>query len=140
MWRRAAVAACAMLCAPVSQALEPRTHWQLQCMGCHHPDGAGEPGRVPSLRDTLVPFAGIEEGRAFMIQVPGVAQSQLSDEEVAALLNWMVHNLSAQPLPESYRRFSAAEVTAARREPLAAVKARRAKMLTNLARASAIQQ
>lgn len=129
---RLAAAACAALIASAAQALEPRTNWQLQCMGCHHPDGAGEPDRVPSLRETLVPFAAIEDGRRFMIRVPGVAQSMLTDAEVADLLNWMVHNLSAAPVPRDYRSFTTAEVAAARREPLAAVKAERERLLRGI--------
>lgn len=134
---RLAVAACAALIASAAQALEPRTNWQLQCMGCHHPDGAGELDRVPSLRETLVPFAAIDEGRSFMIRVPGVAQSALKDAEVADLLNWMVQNLSAVAVPADYRSFTTAEVAAARREPLAAVKAERERLLGKIKAAAA---
>ncbi|MFO1469147.1 MAG: hypothetical protein U1F35_22305 [Steroidobacteraceae bacterium] len=120
----------ALRCSPrPRERWNPRARWQLQCMGCHHPDGAGEADRVPSLRETLVPFSASEDGRRFMIRVPGVAQSMLSDPEVAALLNWMVHNLSEVAVPQDYRQFTAAEVAAARRQPLAAVKAERERLL-----------
>ena len=102
-------------------------------MGCHYPDGSGERGRVPSLRDTLVPFAAVKDGRRFMIQVPGVAQSSLSDEDVARLLNWMVFNLSAATVPPDFVAFSTEEVAAARHEPLPAVKAKRAWLLDGIA-------
>jgi hypothetical protein len=106
-------------------------------MGCHHPDGSGEPGRVPSVRETLVPFSATPEGRRFMIQVPGVAQATLNDEEVATLLNWMVLNLSATTAPPDFVPFSAAEVDAARREPLPAVKAKREWLLSRSSAAAA---
>jgi mono/diheme cytochrome c family protein len=90
-----------VLLAPLWQAAlayEPAVNYMLQCMGCHAPKGEGEPGRVPSLRTTLVPFASVAEGRRFIVQVPGAAQSTLSDAELADLLNWMIHTLSTTPL------------------------------------------
>ena len=80
----------------VAQAYEPAMNYTLQCMGCHTPDGAGVPERVPSIRATLLPFARMAEGRQFLVQVPGAAQSTLSNGELAALLNWMIENLSAE--------------------------------------------
>jgi mono/diheme cytochrome c family protein len=78
-------------------------------MGCHTPDGSGEPGRVPSIKETLVPFALNPNGRRFLIQVPGASQSTLTDAELAALLNWMVQNLSVIK-PARFTRFTEAEV------------------------------
>jgi hypothetical protein len=98
-------------------------------MGCHTPDGRGEPGRVPSVRDTLVPLASKPEGRRFLIQVPGSAQSKLSDADLAEVLNWMVGNLSAVPAPKSVPRFTADEVAAYRHKPLVAVKEERRRLI-----------
>lgn len=96
-------------------------------MGCHTPDGRGEPGRVPSVRDTLVPLASKPEGRRFLIQVPGSAQSRLSDADLAEVLNWMVTNLSAVPRP--VQKFTAAEVATFRHKPLVAVKEERRRLI-----------
>ena len=112
-----------------ARAYGPLVNYQLQCMGCHHADGSGEPGRVPSVRHTLVPFAMRADGRDFLVRVPGVAQSPLSDEETAALLNWMARNLSDVPLPADYVDFTAAEVGRWRHQPLATVAATRARLL-----------
>ncbi|MBS0421692.1 MAG: cytochrome C [Proteobacteria bacterium] len=108
-------------------AYEPHVNYMLHCMGCHTPDGRGEPGRVPSVRDTLVPLASKPEGRRFLIQVPGSAQSKLSDADLAAVLNWMVDNLSAVPRP--VQKFTAAEVGALRHKPLVAVKQERRRLI-----------
>jgi hypothetical protein len=86
-----------------TQAFEPSVNYMLQCMGCHTPDGRGEPGHVPSIRNTLVPFANTADGRKFLVQVPGSAQSKLSDAELADVLNWMIDNLSAIPRPPRER-------------------------------------
>jgi hypothetical protein len=82
---------------------------------------------VPSVRDTLVPLASKPEGRRFLIQVPGSAQSRLSDTDLAEVLNWMVTNLSAVPRP--VQKFTAAEVAAYRHKPLVAVKAERQRLI-----------
>ena len=136
MARWAGALACAALLTAQAHALTPRTHWQLHCMGCHLQDGAGDSGRVPSLRDTLVPFGSMDDGRRFMIQVPGVAQSTLTDAEIAELLNWMVQQLSAVPAPADFRPFTTAEVSAARGAPPAAVKEERTRLLRAYASAA----
>ena len=110
-------------------AYEPHVNYMLHCMGCHTPDGRGEPGRVPSVRDTLVPLASKPAGRRFLIQVPGSAQSRLSDAELADVLNWMVDNLSAVPAKQPVARFTAAEVAAHRHTPLVAVKEERRRLI-----------
>ena len=112
-----------------ARAFEPSVNYMLQCMGCHTPDGRGEPGRVPSVRNTLVPLASTPAGRKFLIQVPGAAQSHLSDADLAEVLNWMVTHLSAQPAPSDLKKFTAAEVAASRHTPLTAVTEVRKRLL-----------
>jgi mono/diheme cytochrome c family protein len=121
--------AVALLYAGAVGAYEPHVNYMLHCMGCHTPDGGGEPGRVPSVRDTLVPLASKPAGRRFLIQVPGSAQSKLSDADLADVLNWMVANLSALPAPTSVAKFTAAEVAAYRHTPLVAVKEERRRLI-----------
>ena len=104
-------------------------NYQLQCMGCHRADGSGEAGRVPSVRRSLALLSTIPEGRDFVIRVPGVAQSPLSNEETAALLNWMLKNLSDLQVPAGVADYSAAEVQRSRGSPLAEVKTLRARLL-----------
>jgi mono/diheme cytochrome c family protein len=104
--------------APGSRADEPRTNYMLNCMGCHVQDGSGALGKVPSLRDTLVPFARTAAGRRYLVQVPGTAQSVLSDAEIAQLLNWMMRQLSSLPLPAGVADFTAQEVSAYRSQRL----------------------
>ena len=104
-------------------------NYQLQCRGCHRPDGSGEAGRVPSLRRTLVRFSMAADGREFILRVPGVAQSSLSDQETAALLNWIARNLSDVPLPGDFIDYTAAEVGRFRHRPLASVSAVRERLM-----------
>src|ERR1700723_1675111 len=108
---------------------EPLVNYQLRCMGCHLADGSGQPGRVPSIRRSLVLFSTSTAGRDYVVRVPGVAQSPLSDAETAALLNWMARNLSDLKVPASFADYSEAEVQSLRHRPLASVSDVRARLL-----------
>jgi hypothetical protein len=120
------VLACTL--ATVARAYEPAVNYMLQCMGCHTSDGSGEPGRVPSIRDTVLPFARLPAGRRYIVQVPGSAQSTLSDAELAALLNWMIVELG-HGTPQAFAPFTAAEVAQYRRTPLTDVRSERERLL-----------
>jgi hypothetical protein len=110
-------------------AYSPAVNFQLQCMGCHLADGSGQTDRVPSVRRSLASFSTFPQGRDFVIRVPGVSQSPLSDEEVAALLNWMVKTLSDRPPTGGFREYTAEEVHQRRGRPLAQVQILRDKLL-----------
>lgn len=112
-----------------AQASEARTQYVLMCMGCHLEDGSGAPGKVPSMRESLVPLAALPEGRRYLVQVPGVAQSPLSDREIAQLLNWMMRNLSEGPPPRTFVEFTESEVAAFRHGLLRGVAETRARLL-----------
>lgn len=115
--------------ANVAWAYQPVVNYQLNCMGCHLADGSGQSDRVPSMRRSLVLLSASPEGRDYVIRVPGVAQSSLTDEDTAALLNWMARNLSDVPPPPSFADYSAAEIQSRRHHPLVQVKAIRARLL-----------
>ncbi len=110
----------------------PAVAYQLQCMGCHGADGSGEPGRVPSLRSTLVRLSMFPEGREFILRVPGVAQSVLSDDQTAELLNWMARRLSDLSVPDRFMDYTGAEVARWRHQPLAAVRSVRQGLMQRL--------
>ena len=125
-------AAQAVVLTPPAQA-----NYMLDCMGCHLADGSGAAGKVPSVRDSLVILSGSSAGRRYLAQVPGASQSPLSDLELAQVLNWMVRNLSARPVPTDFAEFTAAEVAAYRRSPLVEVRETRARLLASAADGSA---
>jgi hypothetical protein len=80
-------------------------------------------------------LAGTPAGRRFLVQVPGSAQSTLSDAELAEVLNWMVENLSAHPAGRKVAPFTAAEVARYRYKPLVAVAAERQRLIADIGRA-----
>jgi mono/diheme cytochrome c family protein len=132
---RALIAAAALWWASSNAAwgYQPLVNFQVHCMGCHLADGSGESGRVPSIRRSLVLFSATEEGREYVIRVPGVAQSPLSNEDTAALLNWMARNLSDVSPPAGFIDYSAAEIGKSREHPLAKVSVIRARLMRTAA-------
>jgi hypothetical protein len=126
-----AIAGTAVLSAAANAAwgYQPVVNFQVNCMGCHRADGSGQAGRVPSIRHSLVLFSATREGRDYIVRVPGVAQSPLSDEDTAALLNWMARNLSDLTLPPDFVDYSEAEVQSLRHHPLAKVSDVRARLM-----------
>jgi len=79
--------ACLAASGSVAQAAR-ETDYALQCRGCHGADGAGVPGRVPSLAG-VAGLLDTEAGRTRLLAVPGVRQASLSDARLAALLEWV---------------------------------------------------
>ena len=64
----------------------------------------------------------LAEGRDFLMRVPGAANSSLSDEALAGVLNWLVREYGGESLPADVHRFTREEVAAARRHPLMGVR------------------
>ena len=87
-----------------------RLKYVLHCAGCHNEDGSAEPGIVPKMKGDISKFLAVEEGRIFLIQAPGAANSYLNDGELASLLNWVVHEFDAEHVPVDFEPYTAIEV------------------------------
>ncbi len=114
---------------PATGANPPDVDFMLECQGCHRPGGVGWPGMVPRLDGQVSKFLHSAEGRAYLIRVPGVAQSALSDERLAAVLTWVVRTFDPVHLPAGFTAYSAAEVGRWRREIVRNVSAVRLRIL-----------
>ena len=99
-------------------AADPRSHYMIHCMGCHLADGRGQPPEVPALDAELARFTSTDAGRAYLVQVPGAAQALINDEELAAVINWMLQVFSGNDLPGDFTPFTGEEVTAYRQQIL----------------------
>lgn len=112
----------------VSPAHSARALYALHCAGCHGQDGGGSvSARVPDMRQ-VGRFLRVPGGREFLIQVPGVMGSGLSDAQVAQVSNWVLMNLATASVPPQHRPYEAAEVARLRREALLDVGAVRANL------------
>ena len=114
------------------------TLYALNCMGCHQARGDGH-GSIPQLRDFVGNYLHVPGGREFLVQVPGVAQAPLSDAEVAAVLNWVLIELSPQQLPGDFKPYDGAEVAGYRGGRLIDVKPVRARLIEEMRLRSLIQ-
>ncbi len=94
-----------------SHAASPDVLYALHCMGCHRSDGAGTPGKVPPLKDSMGRFLLVPGGREFLVRVPGTAQSSLTDAQVAAVLNWMLSEFSPGEVPRGFAPYTEHEVS-----------------------------
>lgn len=113
-------------------AYAPDVEFALNCQGCHRADGSGTPGSVPALAGSVARFLAVPGGRAYLVQVPGVAQAPLDDAALAAVLNWMLARFDARHLPKGFRPYAAEEVGRLRRFPLVAVDKVRAALLAGM--------
>ncbi len=109
-----------------------------RCAICHQANGEGIPGMYPPLANSIGRFAGLERGRQYLVQVvsfgitgpisvhgqtyDGVMQSwpQLSNEEVAEVLNQVLNSFNAALLPKDFHPLQADEVKQIRAKPLSA--------------------
>ena len=103
-----------LVCAAGQAVPDPRTDYLLYCRGCHLISGKGVPPEVPSLHDEPGRLLSIPGGREYIVRVPGVSQTAMTDEELAAVLNWMLAEFNADTLPENFQPYTASEVATAR--------------------------
>jgi len=82
----------------------------LNCMGCHLLDGAGAPPAIPRLKDRVGYYLTVEQGRGYLVQVPGAANSLLDDEKLARVLNGIIIEFAGVSLPEHWQPYAADEV------------------------------
>jgi hypothetical protein len=111
----------------------PQINYILHCQGCHLADGSGTPEKVPALKNAAGRFLHVAGGREYLVQVPGTAQSALTDGEVAGVLNWILVNFSKTELPTDFIPYSTEEISRIRPHPLANVSATRAGLMAEIA-------
>jgi mono/diheme cytochrome c family protein len=113
----------------VAATSSARGLYVLHCGGCHGFDGSGSStGGVPDMR-RVGDFLRVPGGREFLIKVPGVMGSGLSDAQVASVTNWVLATLAAASVPPGHTEFDAAEVARARASPLLDVSAARERLV-----------
>ena len=93
-------------------------NWALNCQGCHRVDGSGSDSTAPSLAGTVAKFLWTAGGREYLVRVPGVATSPLSDADLAEVMNWMLWRFDKEHVPANFRPFTAAEMGPLRSRPL----------------------
>lgn len=118
--------------APQINVARAQSNYMLNCQGCHLADGSGLPGSVPSMRGVVGSFLTIPGGRDFLVQVPGSANSPLSDADLAELLNWVLTTMSAEQLTADFQYYTEAEVRQLRQHSLVDVAKVRSSLVAKL--------
>jgi mono/diheme cytochrome c family protein len=108
-----------LLLAATGAIADPEANYLLHCGGCHLPDASGVPPSVPPLAGTLGAIIATPEGRDYVVRVPGASQTPLSDEELAAVMNWVLVTFNKESLPADFKPLSGREVGRSRKQVLA---------------------
>lgn len=94
----------------------PETNYMLRCLGCHGQDGTGsERGGIPNFQDYVASFSTTSMGRQYLMHVPGVISSSLTDSEIAEVMNYIMRHWGGESLPENFKPFDTAEVSQLRK-------------------------
>ena len=122
------------------------------CAVCHQPDGKGAPSVYPPLAGSVGKYVALKEGRAYVIDVVSFGMGgkinsagdsfegdmppwpQLSNQDVADVLTYVLTDFNAKLLPADFKPISADEVKEERAKPLtaAAVHAERDSLIKEL--------
>jgi hypothetical protein len=98
----------------------PQSDYVEHCSGCHGMQGNSAPAEIPVLRDRVGYFMCTREGRDYLIRLPNVAYSAITDnQELADMMNFVVFGLGGNSAPEAAKPFTAAEVAKLRTRALA---------------------
>lgn len=117
-----------------ARASTARTNYMERCGGCHGLEGSSAARLVPQLKDRAGYFLCTQEGRNYIARLPNIVFSNLGDEELAALLNFVVFQIGGSSAPAKAVDFSAAEMGRSRQDPLTTVNllSFRARVVSNL--------
>jgi hypothetical protein len=113
---------------------DPRTNFILRCSGCHGLEGTGVPNAgIPAFADVVGVFAADADGRTYLVHVPGVVGSSLTNAAIAGVMNYVMERWAGRSLPADFVPFTAEEVAARRAIPVTSVVDLRREIVARLA-------
>jgi hypothetical protein len=115
-----------ILLPPSLWAKDPAVLYMMECQGCHLADGGGGLNSIPTLHNNVAKFPAVPGGREYLVQVPGVALSSLSDQDITAVLNWMLRKFGPAEWTSRYAPYTVEEVAILRKHPLTEIGSTRA--------------
>ncbi|WP_343573674.1 cytochrome C [Pseudomonas sp.] len=121
---------------PIAQAhYSTAVNYQLQCAGCHLGDGEGSAANdTPRMKGFVGNFLKVEGGRQFLVRVPGMSQSALSNAQLADLINWIMREdgMAGKSMPANYQPYTEQEVAAIRHEAMLNLPSTRAGLISQM--------
>jgi mono/diheme cytochrome c family protein len=106
------------------------------CQGCHGDLGTSA-REIPTLVGRVGYFTRLPEGRRYLVQVPNVALNSSSDEDIAAVLNWVLVTYSRAQLLPDFQPYTAEEVSELRKTRIDVI-AERQRVISKLVAAKQI--
>ena len=98
----------------------PQSDYVEHCSGCHGMQGDSAPAEIPVLRGRVGYFMCTRQGREYLIRLPNVAYSAITDDqELADMMNFVVFGLGGNSAPKGTKPFTAQEVARLRTQALA---------------------
>src|SRR5687767_11748895 len=97
-----AAIALALLAGPAAAGPDGQYLYRLHCSGCHGWEGAASEGRIPKLAGVIGHYMKDKAARTFAVQAPGIMNSGLSDEDMTALMNWLVPAFGGDSLNQPF--------------------------------------
>ncbi len=108
---RAALPPMGLLPAAITDPDLARSDYVENCGGCHGVQGSAAPAQLPELRGRVGWFLCTPQSRAYLIRLPNVAHSRITDnQQLADLVNFVVFGLGGASVPAGRKPFTAAEV------------------------------
>jgi len=93
-----------------------------QCAGCHGVQGSSVPAHLPELKNRVGWFMCTPESRAYLLRLPNVAHSRLTDNrQLADLMNYVIFVLGGPSAPTGTKPFTGDEVAHERQFALTSV-------------------
>ena len=121
---------------PLNRAnYSPSVNYKLQCLGCHLNAGQGSPDNdIPQMKGFVGNFLKVKGGREFLVQVPGVSQAALDNQQLAELMNWMLRDngIAGGSSPADFRLYTAEEVKTYRDRTVKDLPKRREKLIKRI--------
>lgn len=104
---------------PITPLPAAQVAYLTSCGGCHGIEGVSAPGAVPTLQGLTGSFLCTRQGRDFLIRLPDVALTPLSDRMLTEVMNFVVFDIGAPVAGgRPARPYTVAEVARLRRGPL----------------------
>ncbi|MDB5685509.1 MAG: cytochrome, partial [Rhizorhabdus sp.] len=88
-----------------------RSDYIEHCAGCHGLQGSTAPAQLPELRGRVGWFMCTPESRAYLLRLPNVAHSRITDnDELADMMNFVIFVLGKGSAPPGTKPFTGEEV------------------------------
>ena len=92
------------------------------CAGCHGLRGTTVPAHLPEIKDRVGWFMCTPGSRAYLLRLPNVAHSRITDNaQLADLMNYVVFVLGGKSVPTGTKPFTGPEVAHERQVALTSV-------------------